>query len=316
MLHFVAIQKWRSTATPRDDSAVNDWRASLALARASLGLTRARLAGLAGVSAATIRGYEDGSRHPKRDSLEAILSALRLERVEGNAIRYGAGFASVHSLFAHQPGYYFDVPELDEEVERVPWPEFVTNDSFEIVAANRTAAAVWGVDFHAEWSRRSPSERNLLAIASERDFPARIENWDDIVELLAAMYKGKGDGPEDMAEPSPYFAEVLTQFTDNNPAMLARLLQAWNRAEAYPPKVRETYSVIWNHETHGRMTFHCMVTTANERDGLAFSDWIPIDGRTWTAIDSILRDLGEDPEQTRNVLLHRRTGRNNAADRR
>lgn len=266
---------------------MDDWRASLALARGNLGLSRSRLGELAGVSAATIRGYEDGSRHPKRESLEAILDALRLERVAGNAIRDGAGFASVHSLFAHQPRYYFDLSELDEEVERVAWPEFVTNDSFEIVAANRTASAVWGVDARDELRRRAPSERNLLAIASERRFHELIENWDDIVEFLAAMYKSKGDGPEDLVEPSPYLAGVLTQFTQNNPAMLARLLAAWNRAKPYAAKVRETYSVIWNDETCGRMVFSCMITTANERDGLAFNDWIPADAETWGVLERV-----------------------------
>lgn len=276
-------------------------------ARRQLGLSRAALAELAGVSAGTIHSYEDGDRHPKRITLEKLLQALRLERVQANAIRDGAGFAAVRSLFAHEEGYYFSSEELDAEVETVPWPEFVTNDSFEVVAANHMACAIWGVDWGAERERRSPSERNLLAVANERDFPQRIENWDEILELLASMYKGKGDGPEDVASPSPYFERVLAQFSENDHGFLERLLAAWNRAVPSVPKVRESYRIIWNHLAHGQMNFYCTLTTASERDGLAFNDWIPVDGQTWEALGAIMRDTGRDPERARAELMKPRT---------
>ena len=93
--------------------------------------------------------------------------------------------------------------------QRVPWPAFVANDSFEVVAANRGACTLWGVDFQIERLRRDGVSRNLLAVASEFDFPKRIENWDEILELLASMYKGRPAGPDDIEAPSPYLSEVV-----------------------------------------------------------------------------------------------------------
>jgi DNA-binding transcriptional regulator YiaG len=55
----------------RRKAAVAAWRQQLQAARRRLGLSREELARLAGVSASTVRGYEDGRRHPKQDSLEA-----------------------------------------------------------------------------------------------------------------------------------------------------------------------------------------------------------------------------------------------------
>ena len=81
------------------------WRSSLAAARKRLGISREELATLAAVSPSTVRGYEDGRRHPRQESLEAILGALRLDRTESNPIREGAGFAPVRSLFDHEDGY-------------------------------------------------------------------------------------------------------------------------------------------------------------------------------------------------------------------
>ncbi len=283
-----------------------EWRAALLRARKRLGVSRARLAALAGVSPATVRGYELGRRHPKHASLEAIIAALKLERVEANAVREGAGFAQARPSFLDAPDYYFGVEELREYVERAPWPEFVVNDSFEFIAANRIAGAVWGIDFEAERARRAPLEMNLLAVADEFDFPRLVENWDEILELIASMYKGHPVGPEDLAAPGPYLARAVQHFNDNDPGFLARLLDAWNRAEPLPTRVRESYRIIWNHERYGRMCFYCLATTANERDGLVFNDWIPVDAETWHALDALQRAIGLDPDASRAYLMRPR----------
>ena len=182
----------------------------------------------------------------------------------------------------------------------------MVNDSFEFVAANRMAGAVWGVDFQAERRRRTNFQMSLLAVADEFDFPRLVENWDEILEMIASMYKGHPMGPEDLAAPGPYLARAVQHFTDNDPGFLARLLDAWNRAEPLPTRVRESYRIIWNHQRYGRMCFYCLVTTANERDGLAFNDWIPVDAETWHALDALQRDIGLDPDASRGYLMRRR----------
>jgi len=281
---------------PRNGHAPDgEWRKMLVRARKRLGVSRERLAQLAGISASTIRGYEIGRRHPKQESLEAILDALKLERTESNPIREGAGFAAVRSLYDDRADYYFTLDELQTEVEKVPWPEFVVNDAVEVVAANRMASAIWGLDFQVERKRRTPIQRNLLAVASERDFPAVIENWDEILELLASVYKGAAVVDSDINEPSPYLMQVVAHFTANDPRFLQRLLEAWNRAQPSPAKVRVTYRVIWNHPRHGRMSFHCVMGTASEREGLAFNDWIPVNAETWLALHGLMLELGENP---------------------
>ncbi|MGH7621909.1 MAG: helix-turn-helix domain-containing protein, partial [Gemmatimonadaceae bacterium] len=147
-------------------------------ARKRLRVSREELASQSGVSASTIRGYELGRRHPRQESLEAILQALQLERTESNPIRESAGFAAVRSLYEHRDGFYFTIDELQSYIEDTHWPLFVVNDSMEVVSANRAASALWGLDFQAERRRRSGFALNLLAVASEFDFPNRIEDWD------------------------------------------------------------------------------------------------------------------------------------------
>lgn len=283
----------------------DDWRRRLRAARERLGLSREELAAQAGVSASSVRGYESGRRHPRQESLEAIMHALRLDRTESNPIREGAGFRPVASLFDERPDYYFTVEELQHAIDRVPWPEFVVNDTMEVVAANRIAGAVWGLDYQRERARRSRVGMNLLAVASEFDFPRLVENWDEILELLCSIYKGTPAGGAEMAPSDPYLARVVEHFTAADHGFLARLLAAWERAVPSPAKVRHMYRILWRHAA-GRMSFAALLTTANEREGLAFNDWIPANAETWTALNRLLAEMGEDPAAFEAQLLEPR----------
>jgi transcriptional regulator with XRE-family HTH domain len=263
-----------------------EWRGMLMRARKRLKVSRDELAALCHVSASTIRGYEIGRRHPKQESLEAILSALRLERTESNPIRESAGFAPVRSLFDHDEHYYFSVADLDEEVERVAWPQFANNGALEVVAANRAAEALWGIDFRAERQRRAPYEMNVLAVATEFDFPARIENWDEMLRMIVRGFKDPAQR-DDVGAPSPYLTRAIEHFSQVNPAFLARLIDAWNAVEYEPARVRWHYAIDWRDAVAGRMHFHAIVSTASERDGLAFNDWIPLDAESWAVLERV-----------------------------
>ncbi len=81
----------RGGAVTAGKRGVETWRVQLEAARRVLGLSRAELARAAGVSASTVRGYEDGRRHPKQESLEAIIGALRLDRTVANPDPRGSG---------------------------------------------------------------------------------------------------------------------------------------------------------------------------------------------------------------------------------
>ena len=283
-----------------------EWRKQLEAARRLLGLSREELARLAGVSPSTVRGYEDGRRHPRQESLDAILEALHLDRTEANPIREAAGFAPVRSLWDHDASYYYTVEELQEYVERVTWPQFINNDNMEVVAANRVASWVWGLDYQEERRRRTKFEMNLLAVANEFDFPNVVENWDEVLELLCGIYKGALAGltgaRADLEEPNPYLASIIDHFTRVDHRFLERLIDAWNRATPSPSKVRNLYRIIWNHR-FGRMSFVCMMSTASEREGLAFNDWIPANPETWTALHAMMQAMGEDPVAAEARLL-------------
>lgn len=263
-----------------------EWRAMLMRARKRLKVSREELAKRCDISPSTIRGYEIGRRHPRQESLEAILHALRVERTESNPIREAAGFAPVRSLYDHDDTYYFKPANLDEEVERVTWPQFVNNDAFEVVAANSAAEAVWGLDFKAERSRRQPYEMNVLAVATEFDFPSRIENWDEVVRVIVRGFKDPAL-LDDVGAPGPYLARAIERFSQTDPAFLARLFDAWNSVEYEPARVRWHYSIVWRDPEAGRMRFHAIVSTASEPGGLAFSDWIPLDAASWTVLEAV-----------------------------
>ncbi len=265
----------------------SDWGGSLRTARQRLRLSRAALAALASVSAETIKAYETGARPATRANQERLLNALQLERVQANAIREAAGFAPVRSLFTDYPEYEYTIGELQSVVEEVPWPEFVLNDSVEVVAANRAAGAVWGIDFERERGRRGPVEMNLLAVANERDFSSRVENWEEVLALLAAVVKGQFIRPDTAPPTSPYLNEVFSHFVASGGDFLARFLDIWNAAVPLPPKVRWSYSVIWRDQDFGRIRFHCLVSTASEKDGLAFNDWYPLDLLSFDVLEKV-----------------------------
>lgn len=265
----------------------SDWGGALRTARQRLRLSRAELAALAGVSMETVKAYETGARPATRANLERLLNALQLERVQANGIREAAGFAPVRSLFTAYPDYEYTIEELQSVVEQVPWPEFVLNDAVEVVAANRVAGAVWGIDFQRERGRRSPVEMNLLAVANERDFPERVENWEEVLALLAAVVKGQFIRPDTAPPSSPYLNEVFSHFVSTGHSFLARFLDIWNAAQPLPPRVRWSYDVVWRDAEFGRMRYHCLVSTASERDGLAFNDWYPVDPGSFEVLERV-----------------------------
>lgn len=265
------------------------WREALRTAREELGLSRAELARRTGMAASTIKSCELGTRHPSRSHLVALVEALHVARAEANDILAGAGYATDATFFPAEqyPSYFYVVEELPEVVERVPWPEFVTNDNFELVAANGAASALWGISFETEAAGLSRAQRNLLSVASDRRFADRIVNWDEVAQVLAAAAKARPRGAETIDVPNPYFNEVLAELARGDPAFLARLIAAWNVAPAAEPKCRWGYRLTWRDPELGDMRFFGIVSTASEPDGLGFHDWHPLDAETWTVLERV-----------------------------
>ena len=103
-------------------------------------------------SAETVRAYEWSRRRPSRNVLEAILSALQLDRWEANEIRHELGYAGDYlQLGKAEPSFMFTAEELAEWIEHTPWPQFVVDENMQIVLANAAARAFWQIDMFREY---------------------------------------------------------------------------------------------------------------------------------------------------------------------
>jgi hypothetical protein len=251
------------------------------------------------VSPESIRKYEGGGRSPSRETLERIVRLLQLSQAQSRAILSAAGFAAPETLFpvAAYPGYYYTIAELRAEVELVPWPEFVTDDIAEVVAANRAAAALWGVDFEAELARRSRPEVNLLSVAAERHFAQRVVNWSECLTVLAGIFKGRPREPIALEDPGAFFNEVLEAYVANDPAAIPQLIAAWESTPPQPAKVRWTYRLVWREPGVGDIEFRSLVSLASEADGLWFNDWIPLDSASHMRLAQVVASPLEPPSR-------------------
>lgn len=276
------------------EPTASDWSTRLQAARKALNISRARLADRAGVSAQTVKAYELGLRHPSRPLLTAILDALKMDRNTRNEVLESAGLAPDGRYLGpdHAPHYMYTLEEALQHIESLPWPAFIFNDVIEVVVANKAAQTLWGVDLEREFL--APIERNMLSIATTPRFGEMIENWDELVSVGISVFKGHHLGAESLEGASLYFAEVLNRFVRGSPAQAARFALLWQSAAPHDPKVRWAYPVAWNEPGVGRITFRAVVTTANEPDGLAFNDWIPVDAESWEHLAIVMRARGQD----------------------
>jgi transcriptional regulator with XRE-family HTH domain len=272
---------------PADDRA---WRELLRSERLRLGLSQVQVGALVGVSPETIRKYESGGRTPGHSRLVRIVSALQLSQRQSRAILRGAGFAPADTLFPAEgyPDYYFTVPQLRAAVEQVPWPQFVTNDLAEVVAANRAAQVLWGIDLAAELARRSRAQLNLLAVAAERHFAERVANWSECLTILAGIFKGRPREPIVLEDPGAFFAEVLEAYVTNDPGAIPQLVAAWESTPPQAAKVRWSYPLRWREPGISEIAFLALVSVASEPDGLWFNDWIPVDVMSHGRLDAVV----------------------------
>ena len=265
----------------------DDWHVALRRLRERLGLSRAELGRLSGISPETLRAYEAGRRKPSRGNLDAVLMALKLDRTEGNRIRLALGFASDTRDYGI-PGIadQFTLEELAAEIERLPWPAFVANEMMEIMAANRIIQKLWRVDLAHEFLE--PIERNALKVASSPRFARHVVNWDEAIGGLVGMWKGHHRGPESLDASGPYFERLLKDFFAGDPAYVRRFLDVWERTPASEPKVRIHYRVVWHDDSVGEMRFQGILGPGNQWEALAWNDWIPVDSESWQRLEQLL----------------------------
>jgi transcriptional regulator with XRE-family HTH domain len=263
-----------------------DWHHRLRDARTAVHLTREDLGELAGVSHETIKSYELGQRQPSRGLLIALLDALKLERTSRNAILMQAGFAPDGWVLGPDgyPTYLFPVDEAVAYIQHRKWPAFVMNEALEVVGLNPICEKLWGIDFALEFP--TPLDRNMLVVSSNPRFGDKV-NWDEMVAVAIGVFKGHHRGPEDVEHPSPLFGEILSRFMEGDARYVTRFFELWQTVPPIEPKIRWSYLVVWTEPGLGVLRFEAVVNQANEPDGLAFNDWIPLDAATWAALELI-----------------------------
>lgn len=256
------------------------WSDDLRAARQDVGLSREALARAAGVSSAAVKSYEDGSRNPSRSMLCSLLDALKVARNVRNRILAGAGFAPDGQFLgpSRMPGFMFTLDEAQQEVDACPWPSFVVNEFMELICCNEVCERLWNIDLAREFP--PGISRNMLSVVSDLRFADRLGNWDDLVRLAIGVFKGHYRGPEALDQASPYFSEVMQRYGRGEARFVARFTEMWQETEPLGAKVRLMYPINWEEPGFRPMQFRGLVTTANEPEGLAFNDWIPLDGTT------------------------------------
>ncbi len=265
-----------------------EWHTALSQARAAEHLSQEDLALAAGVSLGTVKSYEQGRRHPSRAGLIAVLDALKLDRRQRNEILAAAGYVPDGPWIGPQnPDYLFSLDEAKAYIDERRWPAAVMNELMEVMAANRLLQAVWGVDLDHELN--SPIERNILSVVSLPRFKDQLLNWNEVVAAGIAVFKGHylGNEAADPSEWSKYFSAVMQHFAAGDESYLARFLSLWERTEGMTGKIRWQIPVRWKHPTAGLMNFEVVLNTANDPNGLAFADYLPLDAGTWEALERL-----------------------------
>lgn len=268
---------------------LQDWRRKLRDARKALGLNQQELASLAGVSPETVRGYENGRRTPRRERFIAVLDALGLGNAERRHLMVGAGFAPDGGATRPSDEIWYSVDEAVEHTQRLRWPAFVIDEFARVVGANPVLQRLWDVDLQHD--ANDPAERHLLAVASNTSFAERCLNWDEALSAIISVFKARNRAPADLEEPAAPFAAMLDRRSRDDSTYISRLLDIWQRTPgADRTKARWTYPVVWNQPGAGTMRFEALTSSASEVDGLAFTDWIPLDAETWRCLEKVTEE--------------------------
>jgi transcriptional regulator with XRE-family HTH domain len=266
-----------------------DWQTELREARRRMGLSQRAIAQAASISIDSVRAYERGRRRPTRQHLVAMIEALQVDRAWRNRVLLAAGFApdGIDQRPPNINDWWLTREEAAAEIARYPWPSFVITERAEVVAANTIVQQLWNVDLWADFP--TEIDRNLMIIASDPRVASRCVHWRDAFTIVATMFKTFHRSPERIDEPTPYFAAVLRRFLEGDPKYVGPFAEIWQEApDQFVSKIRFAYPMAWDVPGCGIARFRCIVSTANESDGLALNDWIPEDAASWAVIERMM----------------------------
>lgn len=267
-----------------DNLSTFDWRVALRSWRKRRGFTQNTLAQRAGLSHSAVRAYENAQRNPSGESLTLLVRALGIPRQDANQILAAAGFAVDWSTLL-DGRYLFDLDQAQQQLDNCPWPAFLTDQSINVVATNRPLEAIFDVDLNTQF--QEAGDRNLLGGASDPNFARYVENYDELVSFMIGLAKGDPRFLQNPERPAPWLEEPMSRFLHGDPALIARVMQLWEKAEPIPHKTRHQFEVRWLYRGETAMRFQGVLTVGDVWNELSWNDWIPADPRTWTTLNEI-----------------------------
>ena len=265
--------------------AAFDWRGALREHRLRRHLSQPDVARRSGLSVSAIKAYENGSRHPTREALDAIIDALGLTHDEGNPIRIGAGYAIDWYGVLHGR-YISDFSDLARQADASPWPVFITNQGSYIRHYNRAFEIVLDVDVKREFP--DPATRSILGGSTISRFVRCIENYDEAMSFFIGLIKGDPRREQNLERPAPWLQDIVNRLVQGNPADLRRLIGIWEKAEPIPHKIRHQYNIVWRYKGGDLLLrFIGRHTVCDIWNELNWQEWVPADAETWAALERL-----------------------------
>ena len=265
-----------------------DWRASLREFRTARHLSQNDVAQLSNLSTASVRAYENGSRHPTPEALAAMITAIGLTPEQAAPIRAGAGYTV--DLRWLMSGRYTPstIEELTERAERYAWPVWITNIAGQILVENRAFRTCLGKEL-ADSFAADPAQRNFISAASNPLFADRVVNWDQAVSFMISVAKGETRTEHNLERPSGYTADAITRFLQGDPSYVRRLMMLWADTQPHPNSMRAEYPWHWRALDGRVMRFTCILHVADIWNELLWGDYIPDDAETWQVLSELPR---------------------------
>ena len=261
-----------------------DWRVALRKHRRERRMTLQEAAQRSGLSLATVKAYEHGTRKPGERSLRALIDALGLPREDGNRILGGAGYAVDWYALFHERFAVPDSAAVQQELDALPWPAFIANQSFDVLKWNDAFERVLGVDIDARGD--GFLARNLLGSITDESFARRMLNWDEVVSFMIGLAKGDPRATNEPEDPASWLRPAVSRLLGGSPARVTRLMELWQTAPPVRHALRHRYRVVWDAGT-GPMTFIASFVPADLWDELHWNEWTPADADTWKRLDRL-----------------------------
>jgi transcriptional regulator with XRE-family HTH domain len=267
-----------------DSINISDWRSSLRNWRRRKGIAQKTLAAKTGLSHATIRALESGSRNPSREALTRIVRQLGIPRQEANLIFASAGYTIDWSTLL-EGRYVFDEDHARTQLEQCPWPAFLSDQAINVVATNHLLELIFDVDLTRQYL--GPTDRNLLGGASDPNLARYLENYDEVVSFMIGLAKGDPRTQQNMERPSPWLEEPMARFLQGDPQLITRVMGLWESAPAISHRTRHQFEVRWLYRGETPMRFLGVLTVGDLWNELSWNDWIPADSETWSTLRAI-----------------------------